>query len=241
MVDIPQLRPASSCARRDAIGTFERFSDRARRVLVLAREEARLLDHGFIGTEHVLLGLLHEGDGIAAKALEQLGVTLEGARQRVTELIGTGGGSTDSPPFTPRAKKTMELALREALQLDHNYIGTEHLLLGLVREGEGVAAQVLVGYADMVEVRKKVLTLLRLQGDEEAQTATAPEAVVVTGPHTRLAARCSFCGRRTPETGRLVSSGRATICEHCIREWSQRLEDPDEAGAPAPDADPPES
>ena len=124
---------------------FERFTDRARRVLVLAQEEARLLNHSFIGTEHILLGLIHEGEGVAAKALEPLGVTLEAVREKVEETIGLAGTApTGSPPFTPRAKKVLELSLREALQLGHNYIGTEHMLLGLVREGEGVAAQVLV-------------------------------------------------------------------------------------------------
>ncbi|MGH8921240.1 MAG: Clp protease N-terminal domain-containing protein, partial [Actinomycetes bacterium] len=112
---------------------FERFTDRARRVLVLAQEEARLLNHNFIGTEHILLGLIHEGEGVAAKALEQLGISLEAVREKVEETIGPAGTSpAGSPPFTPRAKKVLELSLREALQLGHNYIGTEHMLLGLV-------------------------------------------------------------------------------------------------------------
>ena len=124
---------------------FERFTDRARRVVVLAQEEARLLNHNYIGTEHILLGLIHEGEGVAAKALESLGISLEGVRGQVEELIGQGGSSPSGHiPFTPRAKKVLELSLREALQLGHNYIGTEHILLGLIREGEGVAAQVLV-------------------------------------------------------------------------------------------------
>jgi ATP-dependent Clp protease ATP-binding subunit ClpC len=124
---------------------FERFTDQARRVLVLAQQEARLLDHNYIGTEHILLGLVHEGDGVAAKALEGLAISLEAVRQKVAETIGPAGTSTtSSPPFTARAKKVLELSLRESLQLGHNYIGTEHLLLGLVRDGEGVAAQVLV-------------------------------------------------------------------------------------------------
>ena len=124
---------------------FERFTDRARRVVVLAQEEARLLNHNYIGTEHILLGLIHEGEGVAAKALESLGISLEAVRQQVEEIIGQGGSSPSGHiPFTPRAKKVLELSLREALQLGHNYIGTEHILLGLIREGEGVAAQVLV-------------------------------------------------------------------------------------------------
>jgi ATP-dependent Clp protease ATP-binding subunit ClpC len=141
---------------------FERFTDRARRVLVLAQEEARLLNHNFIGTEHILLGLIHEGEGVAAKALESLGISLEAVREKVEETIGPAGSSTTgSPPFTPRAKKVLELSLREALQLGHNYIGTEHMLLGLVREGEGVAAQVLVNLgADLSRVRQQVIQLL---------------------------------------------------------------------------------
>ncbi|MCU1489786.1 MAG: ATPase domain protein [Acidimicrobiaceae bacterium] len=141
---------------------FERFTDRARRVLVLAQEEARLLNHSFIGTEHILLGLIHEGEGLAAKALESLGIGLDAVREKVEETIGPAGSApTGSPPFTPRAKKVLELSLREALQLGHNYIGTEHMLLGLVREGEGVAAQVLQSLgADLPRVRQQVIQLL---------------------------------------------------------------------------------
>ena len=146
----------------EAVHLFERFTDRARRVLVLAQEEARLLNHNFIGTEHILLGLIHEGEGVAAKALESLGISLEAVREKVEETIGpAGSATTGSPPFTPRAKKVLELSLREALQLGHNYIGTEHMLLGLVREGEGVAAQVLVSLgADLSRVRQQVIQLL---------------------------------------------------------------------------------
>src|ERR1700744_1396806 len=121
---------------------FERFTDRARRVVVLAQEEARMLNHNYIGTEHILLGLIHEGEGVAAKALESLGISLEAVRQQVEEIIGQGQQAPSGHiPFTPRAKKVLELSLREALQLGHNYIGTEHILLGLIREGEGVAAE----------------------------------------------------------------------------------------------------
>jgi len=153
---------------------FERFTDRARRVLVLAQEEARLLNHSFIGTEHILLGLIHEGEGIAAKALEALGISLEAVRAKVEETIGVPGtGSTGSPPFTPRAKKVLELSLREALQLGHNYIGTEHMLLGLVREGEGVAAQVLIQLgADLPKVRQQVIQLMNGQQGKESASAT---------------------------------------------------------------------
>ena len=154
---------ARSPLPREAISLFERFTDRARRVVVLAQEEARLLNHNYIGTEHILLGLIHEGEGVAAKALESLGISLEAVRSQVEEIIGQGGSVAVSGhiPFTPRAKKVLELSLREALQLGHNYIGTEHILLGLIREGEGVAAQVLVKLgADLSRVRQQVIQLL---------------------------------------------------------------------------------
>jgi len=158
---------------------FERFTDRARRVVVLAQEEARLLNHNYIGTEHILLGLIHEGEGVAAKALESLGISLEAVRSQVEEIIGQGGSSPSGHiPFTPRAKKVLELSLREALQLGHNYIGTEHILLGLIREGEGVAAQVLVKLgADLSRVRQQVIQLLSGYsgpgGSQEKAGATA--------------------------------------------------------------------
>ncbi len=141
---------------------FERFTDRARRVVVLAQEEARMLNHNYIGTEHILLGLIHEGEGVAAKALESLGISLDAVREQVQEIIGQGQQAPSGHiPFTPRAKKVLELSLREALQLGHNYIGTEHILLGLIREGEGVAAQVLVKLgADLNRVRQQVIQLL---------------------------------------------------------------------------------
>src|SRR2546425_702046 len=141
---------------------FERFTDRARRVVVLAQEEARMLNHNYIGTEHIMLGLIHEGEGVAAKALESLNISLEAVRQQVEEIIGQGQAApTGHIPFTPRAKKVLELSLREALQLGHNYIGTEHILLGLIREGEGVAAQVLQKLgADLNRVRQTVIQLL---------------------------------------------------------------------------------
>src|SRR5512138_1712133 len=151
---------------------FERFTDRARRVVVLAQEEARMLNHNYIGTEHILLGLIHEGEGVAAKALESLGISLEAVRQQVEEIIGQGGSSPSGHiPFTPRAKKVLELSLREALQLGHNYIGTEHILLGLIREGEGVAAQVLVKLgADLNRVRQQVIQLISGYQGKEGQS-----------------------------------------------------------------------
>src|SRR6476619_6472289 len=163
--------------RRYTFTMFERFTDRARRVVVLAQEEARLLSHSYIGTEHILLGLIHEGEGVAAKALESLGISLEAVRNQVEEIIGQGGTSPSGHiPFTPRAKKVLELSLREALQLGHNYIGTEHILLGLIREGEGVAAQVLVKLgADLSRVRQQVIQLLSgYQGEKGASAGAGP-------------------------------------------------------------------
>ena len=142
-------------------GMFERFTDRARRVLVLAQQEARLLNHSVIGTEHLLLGLIHEGEGVAARVLDSLGVSLEAVRQWVELTVGPTEPASLSPPFTPRAKKVLELSLREALQIGHDYIGTEHLLLGLVREGEGVGVQALISVGvDIAQVRQRVMELL---------------------------------------------------------------------------------
>ncbi|MDX1689594.1 MAG: ATP-dependent Clp protease ATP-binding subunit [Acidimicrobiia bacterium] len=152
---------------------FERFTDRARRVVVLAQEEARLLNHNYIGTEHILLGLIHEGEGVAARALEGMGISLESVRTQVVEIIGQGAQAPSGHiPFTPRAKKVLELSLREALQLGHNYIGTEHILLGLIREGEGVAAQVLQKLgAELHKVRQTVIQLLSGAQSEDEPTA----------------------------------------------------------------------
>src|SRR6202162_234100 len=155
---------------------FERFTDRARRVVVLAQEEARMLNHNYIGTEHILLGLIHEGEGVAAKALESLGISLEAVRQQVEEIIGQGQQAPSGHiPFTARAKQVLELAHRESVQLGHNYIGTEHILLGLIREGDGVAAQVLFKLgADLNRVRQQVVQLLHgYQGKEPSPSGTA--------------------------------------------------------------------
>jgi ATP-dependent Clp protease ATP-binding subunit ClpC len=168
---------------------FERFTDRARRVVVLAQEEARLLNHDYIGTEHLLLGLIHEGEGVASQALTSIGISLEDVRQQVQDIIGQGSElPTGHIPFTPRAKKVLELSLRESLQLGHNYIGTEHVLLGLVAEGEGVAAQVLVKMgATLSAVRSEVLKMLQgYEGPEGTAEATAAEA----GP---VQPRCPRC------------------------------------------------
>jgi ATP-dependent Clp protease ATP-binding subunit ClpA len=171
---------------------FERFTERARRVVVLAQEEARMLNHNYIGTEHILLGLIHEGEGVAAKALESLGISLDAVRQQVEEIIGQGQQAPSGHiPFTPRAKKVLELSLREAKQLGHNYIGTEHILLGLIREGDGVAAQVLVKLgADLNRVRQQVIQLLHGYPSEEPVSArsTAGELRLLPAVQARLEA-----------------------------------------------------
>ena len=188
---------------------FERFTDRARRVVVLAQEEARMLNHNYIGTEHILLGLIHEGEGVAAKALESLGISLEGVRSQVEEIIGQGQQAPSGHiPFTPRAKKVLELSLREALQLGHNYIGTEHILLGLIREGEGVAAQVLVKLgADLNRVRQQVLQLLSgYQGKEPATTGGptegTPSGSLVLDQFGRNLTQAAREGKLDPVIGR---------------------------------------
>jgi ATP-dependent Clp protease ATP-binding subunit ClpA len=192
---------------------FERFTDRARRVLVLAQDEARAMEHNFLGTEHILLGLVAEGEGVGAKALIELGVSLADLRTRITQVVpqGAPGTASGAPPFTPRAKKVLELALREALEMNHNYIGTEHLLLGLIREGEGVAAQVLVAVGlGATTVRAKVLTLLA--------------GFVPANPF----------GRTTPAGGQLATRARALAATEAV--GSQHfllgiLEDPGSLGA----------
>jgi ATP-dependent Clp protease ATP-binding subunit ClpA len=147
---------------------FERFTDRARRVLVLAQEEARRLGHDFIGTEHILLGLVHEEEGVAAAALRDSGVTIAAARARVKEVLARHAGATGaSPPFTPRAKKVLELSLREALAHQHSYIGTEHILLGTLREGEGMATHVLVELGVNLEGLRQRVEQLMEGGDPE--------------------------------------------------------------------------
>src|ERR671916_711320 len=188
---------------------FERFTDRARRVVVLAQEEARMLNHNYIGTEHILLGLIHEGEGVAAKALESLGISLEGVRNQVEEIIGQGQQAPSGHiPFTPRAKKVLELSLREALQLGHNYIGTEHILLGLIREGEGVAAQVLVKLgADLNRVRQQVIQLLSgYQGKEPAAAGgpqeAAPSTSLVLDQFGRNLTQAAREGKLDPVIGR---------------------------------------
>ncbi|MFE3546511.1 ATP-dependent Clp protease ATP-binding subunit [Nocardia sp. NPDC059177] len=190
---------------------FERFTDRARRVVVLAQEEARMLNHNYIGTEHILLGLIHEGEGVAAKSLESLGISLEGVRSQVEEIIGQGQQAPSGHiPFTPRAKKVLELSLREALQLGHNYIGTEHILLGLIREGEGVAAQVLVKLgADLNRVRQQVIQLLSgyqgkepVEGSSSRGEAGTPSTSLVLDQFGRNLTQAALEGKLDPVIGR---------------------------------------
>ena len=211
---------------------FERFTDRARRVVVLAQEEARLLDHNYIGTEHLLLGLIHEGEGVAAKALESLGISLEAVRNQVEEIIGQGGSAPSGHiPFTARAKKVLELSLREAIEIGHNYIGTEHILLGLIREGDGVAAQVLVKLgADFGRVRQQVIQLLSgyrrgpadLPSTAEFGTAHLARAGIEIRPAGASAtSHCSFCGRDLWEVDHYVASPTATICADCVSASSE--------------------
>lgn len=212
---------------------FERFTDRSRRVLVLSQEEASFFLHDFIGTEHILLGLIREGEGVAAQALAHLDVNLEAVRRRVDAIVGRGRPYEGSPPFTPRAKRVLELALREAVVLDHNYIGTEHLLLGVIREGNGIACQVLADLGVSGDaVRAEVGSILReFSGPLGPPKIVTLEPRAVTGRPGRTVstfslvpfASCGFCDRRPPETGRLVGRGQVAICEHCIREWADRL------------------
>jgi ATP-dependent Clp protease ATP-binding subunit ClpC len=211
---------------------FERFTDRARRVLTYAQEESRQLNHSFIGTEHILLGLLREEDGVGAFALRSLGVSFQAVRAQVQEMIGTAGTvPTGSPPFTPRAKKVLELALREALQLNHSYIGTEHILLGLVREGEGVAATLLVSLgADLPRVRQEVNSLM--SGSQETpggRRVGAPHGAPAHGAPSREPC-CPGCGTNVTEAARFRTiavppdegdtdslSLHVVYCMHCGR------------------------
>jgi ATP-dependent Clp protease ATP-binding subunit ClpC len=189
---------------------FERFTDRARRVVVLAQEEAKQLNHNYIGTEHILLGLIREGDGIAAKALAELSISIDNVREQVQEIIGQGQTApTGHIPFTPRAKKVLELSLREALQLGHNYIGTEHILLGLIREGEGVAAQVLVKLgADLTRVRQTVIQLLSgYQGKESAvvggtESTSTDKGSTILDQYGRNLTQAARDGKLDPVIGR---------------------------------------
>jgi hypothetical protein len=209
---------------------FERFTDRARRVVVLAQEEARLLNHNYIGSEHILLGLIREGEGVAAKTLESLDIALDDVRRQVEAIIGHGDVAPSGHiPFTARAKKTLELSLREALQLGHNYIGTEHILLGLIREGEGVGAQVLVKLgADLSGVRERVIQLLSgfaasravagTSGPNPSFGASRLDLAVSRSPFVRA---CSFCSRDLWEAEHYVRGETGAICDACIAAANQ--------------------
>jgi ATP-dependent Clp protease ATP-binding subunit ClpC len=177
---------------------FERFTDRARRVIVLAQNEARDLGHDHIGTEHILLALIDEGDGVAARALEALGVDRNAVRQQIEEIIGRGERAPEGHiPFTQRAKKVLELSLREALQLGHHHIGTEHLLLGLIREGDGTAAQVLVSLGvDLNRTRQQVIVLLHGRVPEAAGSADDLKERLAT-----VAARLAVIERKLRDEG----------------------------------------
>ena len=187
---------------------FERFTDRARRVIVLAQEEARELNHNYMGTEHILLGLIKEGEGVAAKALESMGINLDDVRREVIEIIGHGSQPvTGHIPFTPRAKKVLELSLREGLQMGHKYIGTEFLLLGLIREGEGVAAQVLIKLgADLPRVRQQVIQLLSGYEGGEGQNPEAPQQGSGGGGFAGASAGPGGGGQRGPQQGERSNS-----------------------------------
>ena len=192
---------------------LERFTDQARRVVVLAEEEARMLDHNWIGTEHLLLGVLREGDGVAARALESLGISLQPVRQQVEEIIGpVQQVPAEYIPFTPRSKKVLELSLRESLQLGHDRVGTGHILLGLIREGDGVAAQVLVRLgADLNQVRQQVIELvsdLRPQSGRRLQSGRRPPREVVPVMWTN--ARLDVFGGRLTAVEQRVGIGPET-------------------------------
>jgi len=187
---------------------FERFTDRARRVVVLAQEEARMLNHNYIGTEHILLGLVGEGEGVATRTLESLGISLDAVRQQVGEIMDRGHEAPSGHiPFTPRAKKVLELSLREALQLGHGYVGTEHILLGLIREGDGVAAQVLVKLgADLDRVLQQVILLLYgHQGPDAGSSGSHPGAGAGAGRPDDVLARLDALDRRLTALERWVS------------------------------------
>src|SRR3712207_6707526 len=194
---------------------FERFTERARQVVVLAQEEARTLKHNYIGTEHILLGLLREEEGLAARVLESLDITVERVRAQVVRIVGSGEEVTSGQiPFTPRAKKVLELALREALSLGHNYIGTEHILLGLVRENEGVAARILLDFdADSEKIRNEVIRMLsgpggRRQGQGQQGQGEGKKSSKLLDQFGRNLTRLAAEGKLDPVVGREVEVER---------------------------------
>ena len=206
---------------------FERFTDRARRVMVLAQEEARLLNHNYIGTEHLLLGLIHEGEGVAAQALESLSVSLPAVRQQVEEIIGRGQQTPSGRiPFTPRAKKVLELSRREALAMGHNYVGTEHILLGLLREGDGVAAQVLVLMgADLNRVRQQVIRILSGHQDQDKDEPKGGRAARRAGKAARRqhGPLPEILGRVESIDSRLAAIGQRVGAGPDVNDLDQRI------------------
>jgi ATP-dependent Clp protease ATP-binding subunit ClpA len=204
-----------------ASSMFERFTTYARHTVVLSQEEARQMNHNYIGTEHILLGLLGEPAGVAYRVLEAHGMTLEGVREEIAELIGPGKQEPGKHiPFTPRAKKTLELSLREALQLHHNYIGTEHILLGLMREGDGVAAQVMRKHADLLELRMAVLDAVPARQSEEVESADEATNSVLRWLRQRLTvssspreARLRFGQSEAEPALRVTPAGGVTLTE----------------------------
>jgi hypothetical protein len=217
---------------------FERFSEDARHVVVRAQEEARLLDHNYIGTEHLLLSLLRDPAGPGGRVLGAAGVTHEAANREVLEIIGRGGEPPSGHiPFTPRAKRVLELSLREALQADDDEIGSEHIVLGILREGSGVAAQVLVKLGiDLPKLRDATTALMgaRVPEPERAVAHGASlqsRAVLRSGPAFRPPLpRCSLCGRREARVGRFLVAGGVLVCDECVQDAAAQLgELPDDA------------
>ncbi|MDQ6816798.1 MAG: AAA family ATPase, partial [Actinomycetota bacterium] len=207
---------------------FERFTERARQVVVLAQEEARTLKHNYIGTEHILLGLLREEEGLAARVLESLDITVERVRAQVVRIVGSGEEVTSGQiPFTPRAKKVLELALREALSLGHNYIGTEHILLGLVRENEGVAARILLDFdADSEKIRNEVIRMLSGPGGRTRGSGPAGGAAAAPGEGKKSSKLLDQFGRnltKLASEGKLDPVvGRETEIERIMQILSRR-------------------
>ena len=212
---------------------FERFTDRARRVVVLAQEEARLLNHNFIGTEHLLLGMIHESEGIAAQVLERAKISLEAARRKVQATSRAGQWSPPGHiPFTPRAKKVLEMALREALQLGANFIGTEHLLLGLLHEGEGAGVRVLKDFeADLDRMRERAV---ELGGRELLDRSSPGKPEIQPSPSTRTAVlHCSFCLEPQDRVAKLIAGPGVYICDRCVALCQEILdEETPPSGAP---------
>ena len=215
---------------------FERFTERARQVIVLAQDEARHLRHNYIGTEHILVGLLREEEGIAARVLVQLGIDEDEVRAQVARIVGQGDEvATGQIPFTPRTKKVLELALREAMSLGHNYIGTEHILLGLVRENNGVAARILVDFgADAEKIRNEIIRMLSGGPGRSAHKAPEPPPVELTSPPVtqdvineleRLASEKTKLmeGKEFEEAARVAGRERALreAAEHLVRVWQR--------------------